>query len=78
MECKPEFGQRRHSAFAGFEKAQAGRHAELRAHRGALAAVAAFDPLGWNVVRFQLWDRLLPNEGPAGPTGYSVGHVSTA
>lgn len=41
---------------------------------GALAAVAAFDPTGWTMVRFRLWrtSAAANNAGQA----YAVGHVS--
>lgn len=44
-------------------------------HTGAVAAVAAYDPATWSVVRFRLW----VDEGPRPAVGqckYCVGHVS--
>ena len=45
--------------------------------RGALAAVAGFEPTSWTQVRFQLW-----RDKPASPSRaaqmYRVGHVSTS
>lgn len=42
---------------------------------GALAAVAAFDPSAWTMVRFQLW-RTPPAAPGEGAQLYAVGHVS--
>jgi hypothetical protein len=42
---------------------------------GALAAVAAFSPAEWTVVRFQLWQTLPDRASPSAQT-YAVGHVS--
>jgi hypothetical protein len=43
---------------------------------GALAAVSAFDPTGWNALRFRLWHDL--PDLPADPNRqtYAVGHIS--
>lgn len=42
---------------------------------GAVAAVAAYDPTAWSVVRFRLWGDDGP-ESAAGRHKYRVGHVS--
>ncbi|HTV86307.1 MAG TPA: DUF4865 family protein [Dyella sp.] len=53
-------------------------HARLRADldRGALAAISAYDPMHWSVLRFRLWREAV--EWPAGEDVdvYRVGHVS--
>jgi Domain of unknown function (DUF4865) len=43
--------------------------------RGAIASVAAFDPTGWRLVRFQLWEAEPESEHAAAQV-YCVGHVS--
>ncbi|TBW53329.1 DUF4865 family protein [Marinobacter halodurans] len=60
------------SALRSAEIERAGRDLS---RAGALAAVAAYDPTAWSVVRFRLWE----DEGPepaAGRRRYRVGHVS--
>lgn len=43
---------------------------------GALAAVSAFEPTGWSLVRFRLWGELRPELAREGRQLYQVGHVS--
>lgn len=43
---------------------------------GALAAVSAFEPTGWSLVRFRLWGELRPELAREGRQLYHVGHVS--
>lgn len=45
---------------------------------GTLAAVAAYDPAGWSLVRFRLLAQLPEEPLPAGARLYGVGHVSLA
>ena len=55
-------------------KAQENKAADEAVERGALVAVAGFEPTNWTRVRFRLW-----REPPArrdGETRYDVGHVS--
>jgi hypothetical protein len=52
----------------------AGAQADI--DRGALAAISAYNPTAWTVLRFRLWSAAVPP-----PTGddvdvYEVGHVS--
>ena len=55
------------------------RASEDVAQRDALVAVAGFDPLDWNMVRFRLWAAQPPDEGfLEDRLSYRVGHVSTA
>lgn len=54
---------------------ETGRARDDVSRAGAVAAVAAYDPATWTVVRFRLW----ADEGPeptAGQYKYRVGHVS--
>jgi len=43
---------------------------------GALAAVSAFDPSQWTLLRFRLWHELRPELARDGRQLYDVGHVS--
>lgn len=43
---------------------------------GALAAVSAYDPTGWTLLRFRLWPSLRPDLARADRQLYRVGHVS--
>jgi|KBSSwiStaDraftv2_1062776.scaffolds.fasta_scaffold355752_2 hypothetical protein len=43
---------------------------------GALAAVSAFEPTGWTLLRFRLWHELRPELARDGRQLYDVGHVS--
>jgi len=43
---------------------------------GALAAVSAFDPTHWTLVRLRLWHELRPELARDGRQLYDVGHVS--
>ena len=43
---------------------------------GALAAVSAFDPTHWTLVRLRLWHELRPELAREGRQLYDVGHVS--
>lgn len=43
---------------------------------GALAAVSAFEPTGWTLVRFRLWGELRPELARDGRQLYQVGHIS--
>jgi hypothetical protein len=43
---------------------------------GALAAIAAFEPTGWTLLRFRLWGELRPELAREGRQLYEVGHVS--
>ncbi|MBN6104020.1 DUF4865 family protein [Xanthomonas sp. CFBP 8703] len=56
-----------------------GDHATERARddlaAGALAAVSAYEPHGWNLLRLRLW-RDLPPPAPDVGQAYAVGHVS--
>lgn len=80
---KPEM---REATYATRELLPIGAHADLEALRqlerdralhdtahGALAAVSAYEPGGWSLVRFRLWREL-----PASPVQqtYAVGHMS--
>lgn len=44
--------------------------------RGALAAVSAFEPTDWTLVRFRLWSKAHPELVQGGRQLYDVGHVS--
>jgi hypothetical protein len=44
--------------------------------RGALAAVVAFDPAAWTLVRFRLWEAYRPDFAQAGVQAYQVGHMA--
>lgn len=59
------------------------REAEAAAARrdraaGALAAIAAYDPTGWTLLRFRLWPTLRADLAREGRQLYRVGHVSQA
>ncbi|KRF02011.1 D-amino acid aminotransferase [Frateuria sp. Soil773] len=43
---------------------------------GALAAIAAYDPARWTLLRFRLWPTLRPDLAREGRQLYRVGHVS--
>jgi len=43
---------------------------------GAIAAVAAYDPSGWNLLRLRLWPTLRSDLAREGRRLYRVGHVS--
>jgi hypothetical protein len=43
---------------------------------GALAAISAYDPSRWALLRFRLWPRLAPGIAGGGRQFYRVGHVS--
>jgi hypothetical protein len=43
---------------------------------GALAAVSAFDPTGWTLLRFRLWPEAPGSIARTGMRSYRVGHVS--
>lgn len=43
---------------------------------GALAAVSAFEPTGWTLLRLRLWHELRPELAREGRQLYDVGHVS--
>jgi hypothetical protein len=61
---------------AGMQEDEARRAALQAKEEGALAALCAFEPGTWTLVRFALWDR---DPGQvAGRDRYDVGHVSTA
>lgn len=64
-----------HSALAALREAEVDAARADRA-RGALAAVSAYDPTGWTVLRFRLWPEA--RSDLAGPCRqlYRVGHVS--
>jgi hypothetical protein len=53
---------------------QAEAEAREAADRGALAAVAAFDPTAWAMVQFRLWQTLPKTED--GVQAYSAGYVA--
>ena len=57
------------------------RHVEAAAARqdraaGALAAISAYDPTGWTLLRFRLWPELRAELPGANRQLYRVGHVS--
>jgi len=56
-------------------RARAVSEARDDARRGALAAIAAFDPTGWTLLRFRLW-REAPTADVSTGQHYGVGHVS--
>ena len=60
------------------QAAESMRAKELVTHRGAVAAVAGFDPTHWSMVYFALWDDLPPKQERQGVPIYSVGHISTS
>ena len=60
------------------QAAESVRAKELVIHRGAVAAVAGFEPTHWNMVRFALWDDLPSKQERPGVHIYSVGHMSTS
>jgi hypothetical protein len=43
---------------------------------GALAAVSAFEPTDWTLVRFRLWNEARPELAQDGRQLYDVGHIS--
>ncbi len=45
-------------------------------HEGALAALSAFDPDGWNLLRFRLWREPRPELAGESRQLYAVGHMS--
>ena len=55
-------------------EAQENEAADHAIERGALAAVAGFEPTSWTRVRFRLWRQ--PPERRDGVAHYDVGHVS--
>ena len=63
-----------HTDLSALSHAETERARAAIGRDGALASVAAYEPDGWSLVRFQLW-----RERPADATGmqdYEVGHVS--
>jgi hypothetical protein len=62
-----------HAALDELE-AQENEAADEAIERGALAAVAGFEPTSWTRVRFRLWRQ--PPERRDGVAHYDVGHVS--
>jgi hypothetical protein len=62
-----------HAALDALE-AQENEAADEAIERGALAAVAGFEPTSWTRVRFRLWRQ--PPERRDGVAHYDVGHVS--
>jgi hypothetical protein len=87
-ELEPELGEARfatreivpirpHSDLASL-RTDAVTDAQTAVRCGALAAVAAFDPTGWTLVKFRLW-RVLPEgqqQGAKDVQTYGVGHMS--
>lgn len=56
------------------DSAQAGAQADL--DRGALAAISAFDPTHWTVLRFRLWRKAIEQPPSDAMDVYQVGHIS--
>lgn len=82
-------GDLRHAACATCEQIALPDHAEFLDARagegaaarqaldaGALAAISAYDPAGWTLLRFRLWPDLRPRLARSGLQLYRVGHVS--
>lgn len=79
----------RHAACATRELVGIPRHADLGKLRkveaaaaqqdraaGALAALGAYDPASWHLLRFRLWPTLRTDLGREGRQLYRVGHIS--
>jgi hypothetical protein len=66
-----------HSDLASL-RADAVADAQMAVRCGALAAVAAFDPTGWTLVKFRLWHLLPEGQRPGSRDiqTYKVGHIS--
>jgi Domain of unknown function (DUF4865) len=56
------------------EVEQARLHADLE--RGALAAISAYDPAHWNVLRFRLWRGAVKRPDGDNVNVHQVGHIS--
>lgn len=65
-----------HAVLAEWRLREIERNARDRAD-GALAAVSAFEPTTWSLVRFRLWSETRPDLARDGAQIYAVGHVST-
>lgn len=65
-----------HAMLAEWRHREIERNARDRAD-GALAAVSAFEPTTWSLVRFRLWPEPRPDHARDGAQIYAVGHVST-
>lgn len=66
-----------HADLAELQRVETERCRELRSRSGVLAAVAAFDPMQWSLVRFQLLRDMPEDLSSAQTCVYEVGHVST-
>ncbi|MCG2585605.1 DUF4865 family protein [Massilia sp. TS11] len=64
----------RHADLSALQAEECQRAADSMAQEGALAAVAGFDPTGWQVMRFRLWDEVPASVDPT--TVYALGHLS--
>lgn len=64
-----------HADLGDLAKTEAAAARQDRA-AGALAAIAAYDPSGWNLLRFRLWPTLRNDLAREGVQLYRVGHVS--
>lgn len=64
-----------HSDLAALQAAESDTARQAIAS-GALAAVAAFEPTNWSVVRFRLWPQYRESFDQPGLQAYKVGHVS--
>ncbi|WP_429809128.1 DUF4865 family protein [Ensifer sp. B1-9] len=78
--CKARFASREITPIAPYSDLASRRNeavafAEAAVRGGALAAVAAFDPTGWTMVRFRLWETPPTTERDTVQT-YTVGHIS--
>jgi hypothetical protein len=63
-----------HSALASMAEAEQRMARSAVADESALAAVTAYDPATWTLVRFRLWRE--PRDAAGGVRQYAVGHVS--
>ncbi len=64
-----------HAPLAELREAEA-QAAQADRAAGALAAVSAFDPTGWTLVRLRLWPDARDAVARTGVRAYRVGHVS--
>ena len=64
-----------HAPLAGLREAET-QAAQADRAAGALAAVSAFDPAGWTLLRLRLWPEAHGAIASAGARSYRVGHVS--
>ncbi|RUL73671.1 DUF4865 family protein [Dyella choica] len=66
------------AAHAGLEALRSEESNKLQSdlERGALAAISAFDPTHWTLLRFRLWPDAIARAGADDTDVYEIGHIS--